>query len=159
VVLREAFFGVRKFEDFQHNLTISRSVLTKRLKHLVEHGIFERRCYQSRPPRYEYRLTEKGRSMYSIMVALMEWGDRWLDEGEGPPLLLVHGRCGHRTSGEVVCTHCHEPLEGREMSYMLGPGSDPGEVAALAGGVGTHALPQFPGDGHVGGQAPSIVTG
>ncbi|MQA86963.1 MAG: hypothetical protein GEV03_20615 [Streptosporangiales bacterium] len=140
MVLREAFFGVRRFEDFQHNLSISRNVLTKRLKHLVDHGIFERRPYQSRPPRHEYRLTEKGTSMYSIMVALMAWGDRWLDRGDGPPLVLVHERCRSVTSGEVVCVHCGEPIRAREMHYMLGPGSDPDEVAALAGGLGTYAV-------------------
>lgn len=140
VVLREAFFGVRRFDDFQYNLSISRNVLTKRLKHLVDHGIFERSQYQTRPPRYEYRLTEKGRSMYSIMAALMAWGDRWLDEGAGPPLVLVHERCGSQTSAEVVCAHCHEPIEVREMRYRLGPGSDLDEVASLAGGAGSYAI-------------------
>jgi DNA-binding HxlR family transcriptional regulator len=123
VVLREAFFGVRRFDDFQRNLDISRNILTKRLKHLVGHGILERILYQQRPNRYEYRLSERGYDMYPIFAALMRWGDRWLAGVDGAPLLLVHERCGKRTTPTVVCDHCHAPLVAREMSYAAGPGA------------------------------------
>jgi DNA-binding HxlR family transcriptional regulator len=123
-VLRETYFGVRRFEEFQRNLGISRNVLTKRLNHLVEHRIFERRLYQSRPDRYEYVLSERGIDMYPIFVAMMRWGDRWLDEGKGPPLRLFHDRCGHESRPRLACDVCGEEIDAREMSYAPGPGSD-----------------------------------
>lgn len=123
VVLREAFFGVRRFDEFQRNLGISRNVLTKRLMHLTERGIFERRPYQQAPVRYEYRLTDKGLAMYPIFVTLMAWGDRWADDGNGPPLLLQHQTCGTHTQATVVCSHCHKPLDAHQMRYHPGPGA------------------------------------
>src|SRR5687768_6302754 len=76
VILRQAFLGARRFEDFQAGLGIARNMLTDRLRGLVEHGILERRLYHERPPRYEYRLTAKGRELYPILVSMLEWGDR-----------------------------------------------------------------------------------
>lgn len=116
-VLREAFFGVRRFDGFAGSLEISRNVLTKRLKHLVGQGVLERRLYQTRPDRYEYRLTTKGHDMYPIFLALMKWGDHWLAGGEGPPLQLVHNRCGRPTEPDPACSHCGTPLLARDMSY------------------------------------------
>src|SRR3954452_5249802 len=87
-VLQEAFFGVHRFEDFQRNLAISRSVLAKRLAHLVGHGVLERVRSQQRPDRFEYRLTDRGREMYPIFVSLRGWAERWLDDIGGPDLRL-----------------------------------------------------------------------
>src|SRR5262249_52054022 len=78
LVLRDAFNGVRRFEDFPASLPLARNVLTDRLQTLVEHGILQRRRYQERPPRYEYRLTEKGFELYPVLIALLQWGDRHL---------------------------------------------------------------------------------
>lgn len=122
-VLREAFFGVRRFDDFAAQLDISRNVLTKRLKHLVAEGVLERRQYQSRPDRFEYRLTDRGRDMYPIFLALMEWGDRWLAGPEGVPLVLVHRPCGATTGPRPTCDGCGEPLTARDMDYKPGPGA------------------------------------
>ena len=79
LVLREAFFGTRRFTDLQSHLGIARNLLTDRLRRLVEDGLLERRQYQERPVRHEYRLTDKGRDLYPTIVALKEWADRWLD--------------------------------------------------------------------------------
>jgi len=122
-VLREAFFGVRRFDDFAGHLDISRNVLTKRLKHLVAQGVLEKRLYQSRPDRYEYRLTDRGRDMYPIFLALMRWGDRWLAGPDGVPLVLVHRACGATTAPNPVCDSCGEPLQARDMDYKPGPGA------------------------------------
>jgi len=122
-VLREAFFGVRRFDDFAGHLDISRNVLTKRLKHLVAQGVLEKRLYQSRPDRYEYRLTDRGRDMYPIFLALMRWGDRWLAGPDGVPLVLVHRPCGATTAPNPVCDSCGEPLQARDMDYKPGPGA------------------------------------
>ena len=76
LVIREAFMGVRRFDDFQRNLGVARNVLTDRLGRLVEEGILGRMPYQERPERFEYRLTGKGVDLWPVMMSLMPWGDR-----------------------------------------------------------------------------------
>jgi DNA-binding HxlR family transcriptional regulator len=123
VILREAFQGQRRFEDMQRGLGIARNILADRLHTLVEEGILERRPYQERPPRYEYRLTDKGRDLYPVMVSLMQWGDRHTTGEAGPPVKLVHERCGHEADPSYVCSHCGEALEAREVRAQAGPGA------------------------------------
>src|ERR671921_2275294 len=96
LVLREAFLGVRRFADFQRNLGAPRAVLTDRLATLVDQGILRRVPYQAEGERqrHEYRLTQKGIDFYPTLVALMEWGDRYLAEGNDKPLELEHSGCG-----------------------------------------------------------------
>ncbi len=122
LILREAFFGVRRFDGFQQALSAAPNILTDRLKKLVANRILEKRRYQQRPPRFEYRLTEKGRDIYPGIVLMMRWGDRWLDEGKGEPLLLVHEPCGKVSRPVLVCDRCHEPVEVRAMKWKAGPG-------------------------------------
>ena len=93
LVLRECFNRTRRFEDFQSHLGIARNVLTDRLGGLVDEGILERRQYQERPPRYEYRLTEKGLDLNPVLLELMRWGDRWDAPAAGPPVLVEHRDC------------------------------------------------------------------
>jgi DNA-binding HxlR family transcriptional regulator len=114
-VLQEAFFGVHRFDDFQRNLAISRSVLAKRLAHLVDHDVLERRRYQQRPDRYEYRLTQRGREMYPIFVSLQQWGERWLGEDAG--LRLRHRTCGKTTKPQLTCDACGEPVRAEDIAY------------------------------------------
>jgi DNA-binding HxlR family transcriptional regulator len=123
LVLREAFWGVRRFDVFQRNLGIGRNILTQRLTRLVDEGMLERRPYQDHPPRHEYVLTEKGRDFFPVIAALMRWGDRWLAGDDGPPVVLRHTACDHDTEGEVVCSHCREPLALREVRGRWGPGA------------------------------------
>jgi DNA-binding HxlR family transcriptional regulator len=118
-VLQEAFFGVHRFDEFQHNLAISRSVLTRRLSHLVGHGILERRRYQRRPDRYEYRLTARGRDMYPIFVALRSWGERWLPDGDGPQVRLIHGGCERESHPRMVCDACGGEIRAEDMRYEI----------------------------------------
>src|SRR4051812_30342975 len=87
LVIREAFLGVTRFEGFQEQLGIARNVLTSRLRALVSKGVLERTKYQERPPRFEYRLTEKGRDLYPVLLALMGWGDRW-ESPKGAPVVI-----------------------------------------------------------------------
>src|SRR5436190_8958064 len=83
LVLRQAFYGVRRFDDFQESLGIGRNVLTQRLNRLVDEGLLERRLYCEHPPRSEYVLTEKGRDFWPVLAAMTTWGDKWLDGGAG----------------------------------------------------------------------------
>ncbi len=94
MVVRAAFLGARRFEQFQESLGIPRNVLTERLRTLVDEGILEKRAYHDRPVRYEYRLTEKGVALYPVIIAMMRWGDEWLDWPDGPPLELSRPRDG-----------------------------------------------------------------
>ena len=111
LVLRDAFFGVKRFDDFQRDLGIGRNILTQRLNRLVDEGLLERRPYQEHPPRHEYVLTAKGRDFMPVLLAMAAWGDRWLAGPEGPPVTFTHKDCGHVTHARVVCSHCGEPLE------------------------------------------------
>lgn len=115
LVVREAFNGVRRFDDFQARLGIARNVLATRLQGLVEHEILERRLYQEHPERYEYRLTEKGRDLYPVLIAMLRWGDRWEADEFGPPVRLVHEPCGHEPDPAMICTHCGVRLNPREV--------------------------------------------
>src|SRR6266516_3424655 len=86
LIVRDAFLGLRRFDQFQESLGIARNVLTDRLNRLVEEGILERVRYSERPERYEYRLTGKGRELNIALTALRRWGDKYLSEK--PPRLL-----------------------------------------------------------------------
>ncbi|HSW13352.1 MAG TPA: helix-turn-helix domain-containing protein [Solimonas sp.] len=122
LILRNAFLRIRRFEDFQSNLGITRHLLAGRLKRLVEEGILERVSYQDAPPRFEYRLTLKGRALYPIVVAMTAWGDAWMDGGKGAPLLLQHKSCGKVVTPQLSCPECGEAIEPQQMSALPGPG-------------------------------------
>ena len=115
LVLRDAFYGVHRFEDFQSGLGIARNVLADRLGKLVAQGILERRQYEERPPRFEYRLTRKGRDLLPVLLALMRWGDRWEAPADVPPAKLIHTSCGHVTHPVSTCAHCGEELLLRDV--------------------------------------------
>ena len=119
LVLREAFFGVKRFDAVQCNLGIARNVLTDRLQNLVAKGIFERRAYRLRPQRFEYRLTEKGRDLYPCIITLMRWGDRWLAGDAGVPLNLYHRLCGKQFVPSVICAQCSEEVNPRHVTYPI----------------------------------------
>lgn len=129
LVLRECFYGVRRFDEFQRWLGISRNTLTDRLRRLVDEGLLERWPYQSEPVRHEYLLTAKGEDLFGVLAAMAAWGDRWLSGESGAPITFHHGSCGHDTSAAVVCGHCGEALTGDNTTARPGPGY-PGELAA-----------------------------
>jgi len=110
LILREIFQGSGRFDDLRGALGISRNVLSARLEGLVESGVLEKVLYQDRPVRFEYRLTEKGRDLYPVLLSLLRWGDRWLTEGDQPPLTLFHRGCGKAITPEAACDHCGETL-------------------------------------------------
>lgn len=123
LVLRDAFRGIRRFDEIRRDLDIARPVLADRLRRLVDSGVLEKRLYQSRPKRYEYRLTEMGVELSPILVALMRWGDRFLSGADGPPTVLVHEPCGHELRQGFFCTSCRQTLEPAAIRSRPGPGA------------------------------------
>jgi DNA-binding HxlR family transcriptional regulator len=125
LVLREAFYGIRKFDDFQMELGIARNTLAERLRRLVDEGLLEKRQYEESPRRYEYILTDKGLDFFPVLAAMSHWGDRWLSGEDGPPVTFHHESCGHDTHAEVTCKICGEPLLAGNTSMHMGPGYPP----------------------------------
>ena len=123
LVVRDAFMGVRRFDDFQRNLGMARNVLADRLARLVDEGVLEKRLYRERPQRFEYRLTEKGRDLFPVLVALLRWGDRHAPTAEGPPVLLVHRDCGGEVDERLTCTECGAAVDARSTEARPGPGA------------------------------------
>ncbi len=109
LILREAFYGTTRFHDFARRAQVSEPVAAARLRELVAEGMLEQHAYQEagQRTRQEYRLTEKGADLLPAIVALMQWGDRWLDEGAGP-VMLRHRGCGERAGVELRCAAGHE---------------------------------------------------
>jgi DNA-binding HxlR family transcriptional regulator len=130
LILRESFYGVRRFSDMQRNLGIARNILSARLQNLVRAGILERRRYQAEPERYEYKLTDAGRALYPAIITIMRWGDEHLVD-DGPPVVLRHS-CGAEAEPVLVCAHCREPMHPRDVTPEPGPGArvHPAEPAA-----------------------------
>ena len=133
LILRDVFVGINRFDDLQRDLGIARNVLAERLESLVWDGILERHAYQERPLRYEYLLTEKGRELQPVLLAIVAWGDRWTSGKGGPPVRIRHDRCGSETTAEVVCSCCGEPLEPGEVTALAGPGGRIGPGTQVIG--------------------------
>ena len=125
LILRDAFLGVRRFDDFQRSLGIARNVLNTRLQRLVDAGVLERRRYQERPERFEYRLTEMGLDLWPAVVALMEFGDKHLAGDDGPPMVLEHQGCGGAVTSARTCADCGAELGPRDVRPTAGPGAPP----------------------------------
>jgi DNA-binding HxlR family transcriptional regulator len=123
MILQQAFFGVRRFEEFQRRLAIARSTLTSRLNHLVYHAVLQRHPYQDNPPRYDYRLTDKGWGLFPTGLMARSWQERWTDVAGLRRVELVHLGCGHATEPWQACAHCLEPVHARETGYEDGPGA------------------------------------
>ena len=109
LVLRDALFGTKRFEDFQRSLGAPRSVLTERLRRMVDDGLLERVQYQDRPIRHEYNLTDKGRAFSDVLVAMWKWGDEWAFR-DGAPVVLIDSETGEEIEPAVVDSRTGEPI-------------------------------------------------
>jgi len=123
LVIREAFFGAKRFETFRSSLGLPRATLTERLKRLTEQGIFRQERYSETSQRVDYRLTEAGLDLYPSFMALMQFGDRWLVGPKGPPLRLIHNTCNSMCHPVVACSACLEEVTARRVTYRDGPGA------------------------------------
>lgn len=118
LIMREAFFGRRRFDDIQASLGLSRPVLAQRLNRLVAEGMLERARYEDRPPRYEYRLTEKGRAFWDVLAAMWRWGSDWLfdaDAGDPRTVSLTDRETGEEVHPVVVDEATGERLDVRRV--------------------------------------------
>lgn len=122
LIIREAFLGTRRFEEFQRRLGIARNVLQARLRRLVDAELFTRVQYQERPARFEYRLTAKGVDLWPVVVALLKWGDRHAAPA-GAPIVLEHKDCGGELDDRRRCARCGVDLEAWEVTARQGPGA------------------------------------
>lgn len=123
LILRDAFLGVRRFDDFVERLGISRNVLADRLDKLVAAGVLDRRPYDEGRGRYDYVLTDRGRDLWPVLTTLREWGDRWIVGDGNEPLVLEHRSCGATTHLRHTCDHCGEELDARSVVARPGPGA------------------------------------
>jgi DNA-binding HxlR family transcriptional regulator len=123
LVLRDCFLRVRRFEDFQTRLGVTRHVLADRLKKLVRYGVLRRVPYQNRPKRHEYLLTQKGLDLYPIMMAIVHWGDVHMIDERGRPRLHQHKLCGKMFDPVMTCSECGEPLSPKAVHVHIGPGA------------------------------------
>jgi DNA-binding HxlR family transcriptional regulator len=124
LVLRDAFLGNKRFDDLLASLRCSPHVLSTRLAKLVKHGVLERRPYQTRPVRHEYRLTEKGRDLYPVIAGLLGWGDRWMTKPGRGTITLLHKGCGHTTTPTLTCSACGDALDARNVQARLASPAD-----------------------------------
>ena len=128
LIMRDAFQGVRRFDDFQRSLGVARNVLNTRLQRLVDTGLLEKHRYQDRPARYEYRLTQRGRDLWPALLALMQWGDAHLAGEAGAPVIVRHRDCGGEADERRFCQVCGAALELADIEAVPGPGG--GRVGA-----------------------------
>jgi DNA-binding HxlR family transcriptional regulator len=134
LVLREAFYGLRRFDDFARALGCGRGVLSARLKTLTEADVLELTEYAEpgRRTRFEYHLTAKGRDLYPAILALAQWSDRWVPPPDGP-VARVTDRTSRRAVKVVMTSEPMRSLTFADVAITLGPGAKP-----LATGASTH---------------------
>jgi DNA-binding HxlR family transcriptional regulator len=138
LVIRDLSMGITRFEDLCADLGISRNILTDRLRTLTVAGVVAKRDYRSpNRARSEYVLTEMGEELLPIVVAITQWGDRWLDDEAGPPIIFEH-ICGATIRAETICNSCGQPLVATEVAAYAGPGSKTGPGTNAAHQLPTH---------------------
>jgi DNA-binding HxlR family transcriptional regulator len=146
LAIREVFLGNRRFDEMVRRTGAPRDTLAARLRTLVGTGILERRPYSEHPARFEYYLTAAGRDLYPVIVTLIRWGDQYLADDKGPPLILQH-HCGHQLTAQVICQACGEPLEARDTTPLTQPtGTVSRSAADLAGLSPHHRTRRHPSD-------------
>jgi len=123
LILREAIYGNRRFEDFQQQLGIARNILTDRLKKLCDSGILERVPVKEGSKRHEYKITPMGRDLYPALITLTQWGDRWLCPSEGVPIKFIEQETGEEIADVGIYSKQGQKLHQRDLAMIPGPGA------------------------------------
>ena len=131
LILRDIFYGVRRFEALREQLGISRKVLTHRLQRLTDENILRKVPYQQNPLRNEYRLTTRGLDLMPVLLVLMRWGDRWLSDEGQVPVEFIHTDCGQVAVPKLTCDHCDGELTARNLRPQPGPGASQDEIESM----------------------------
>lgn len=131
LIIREAFFGTRRFEDFQKHLGIARNILTARLRTLCESGILAREPVKKGGRRQHYKLTDMGYDLLPVIIAISQWGDRWLHEKDGPPVRYLERRSGEEIDDIVLLSSEGCQLSARDLKLEPGPGANPKTIERL----------------------------
>ena len=116
LLIRESFYGSKRFDEFQQHLSIATNILSQRLRRLVDLGILTRTAYRRRPARHEYRLTEKGLDLYPVPLSMLVWGDRWVFAGRRP-VRLTHEKCRRPLTPILTCSVCAEPISRADIAF------------------------------------------
>ncbi|WP_131738169.1 winged helix-turn-helix transcriptional regulator [Actinomadura roseirufa] len=135
LIVRDVALGLHRFDELQRDLGVATNVLSHRLERLSEGGLLRRERYSERPDRYGYHLTDKGRDLVPVLLALTAWGDRWESGDAGPPMIVRHRSCGNAAHAAVTCPACDEELTADQVDYEPGPGGRSGPGTALIAGV------------------------
>lgn len=122
LILRESFFGTRRFEDFQQHLGIARNILTARLRKLCDSGVLQRVPIKEGAKRHEYKLTAMGRDLLPTLIALTQWGDRWLHE-TGAPVKFIERSTGEKITDVAILSQQGRELDARDLAIIPGPGA------------------------------------
>jgi len=134
LILRDAFAGVRRFDDWQQRLGVARNVLAARLKTLVAHGVLETRLYSEHPPRKDYVLTPKGRDLMPVLLTLKAWGDRHVYGRDAEPVDFIHD-CGQPLTPRLICEACGKPVTGADLTARRRSAASVAEALAAESGV------------------------
>lgn len=119
LVVRACFTGIHRFDDIQRDAAMASNILSDRLERLLAQGIIKAVPYSPHQDRFEYRLTEKGRDLYPVLLALLQWGDAWYADSKGPPLLLRHETCSHALTMVPSCSACGGALNTDNMAFAF----------------------------------------
>lgn len=122
LILRDAMRGARKFDEFQQSIRASRAIVSERLGHLVEHGVMEKVQYEAHPPRFEYRLTDRGRALQPVMMTMAHWAETHMPKRVRPPKRR-HTTCGHKFHPVVTCSECGETVTPETVTFDRSPAS------------------------------------
>lgn len=121
LILSDCFLGAKRFEEFTTRLGLSRAILSERLSYLETHGVLSSQPYQEKPKRLEYKLTPKGLALSPVVLSIVHWGDDWLGDEGGPPVLHKHTNCDQEFSPVMVCSQCGEEVTSRNVTSHARP--------------------------------------
>jgi DNA-binding HxlR family transcriptional regulator len=119
LIVRDAFHGLSRYDEFQRSLGIATNVLSSRLRALLDAGVFER----PDGPRGGYRLTQKGRDLFPVVLTIMQWGETYEQGADGKEVIVMHAPCEHEAGAQLSCEHCGEPLAAHDLRIEPGPAS------------------------------------
>lgn len=132
LIVRECVFGTDRFDQFQERLGIARNILTTRLKRLIDIGVIEKISLGENGRREGYRLTTKGEDLFSVLVALQQWGDKWAVGEDGPPIRMVEHETGKLLGPVGPTSSTGRLLDFREVRLEMGPGAGPSTAKRIA---------------------------